>query len=101
MDTDDLSKETRRAILFEAERFNHDLTLQFGVLSRGCKDEEDYIEKSIQLIEEMKNYDEIDLYDMFFGEPPKMKDFHNALEKIMENINRVKEIPIEKRTYLY
>ena len=101
MDTGDLSEETYRAIMIEAERFNHDLTLQFGLLSGECKDEEDFIVKSIQLIEEMKNYDEINLDDMFFGNPPKMNDFHNALRKIIENINRVKEIPTKKRTYLY
>ncbi len=32
MDTDDLSEKTYRAIMVEAERFNHDLTLQFGLL---------------------------------------------------------------------
>jgi len=101
MDTGDLSEETYRAIMIEAERFNHDLTLQFGLLSGECKDEEDFIEKSIQLIEEMKNYDEIDLDDMFFGNPPKMNDFHSILRKIIENINKVEEIPTEKRTYLY
>ena len=101
MDTGDLSEETYQAIMIEAEKFNHDLTLQFGLLSEECKDEEDFIEKSIQLIEEMKNYDEIDLDDMFFGNPPKMKDFHNALKRIIENIKKVKEIPTVKRTYLY
>jgi hypothetical protein len=87
MDTGDLSEETYRAIMIEAERFNHDLTLQFGLLSGECKDENDFIEKSIQLTEGMKKYDEIDLDDMFFGNPPKMKDFHYVLRKILENIN--------------
>ena len=31
MDTDELSKETYRAIIIEAEKFHHDLTLQFGL----------------------------------------------------------------------
>lgn len=30
MDTNDLSQQTHRAIMSEAERFNSDLTLQFG-----------------------------------------------------------------------
>ncbi len=101
LDTGDLSEETYQAIMIEAERFNHDLTLQFGLLSSECKDEEDFIRKSILLIEEMKNFDEIDLDEMFFGNPPNIKDFHKVLNKILENINKVKEIPIEKRTYLY
>lgn len=33
MDTDDLSNEVYNVILVEAEKFNHDFTLQFGLLS--------------------------------------------------------------------
>jgi len=65
MDTGDLSEETHRAIMVEAEMFNHDLTLQFGLLSGDCINEDDFIEKSAHLINEMRNYDEIDLNDMF------------------------------------
>jgi len=99
MDTGDLSEETYKAIMIEAEMFNHDLTLQFGLLSGECKDENDFIEKSILLIKEMKSYDEIDLDDMFFGNPPEMNDFHIALTKILDNIVEVKKILTENRTY--
>ena len=44
MDTGDLSEETYQAIMIEAEIFNHDLTLQFGLLSGDCIDEEVFIE---------------------------------------------------------
>lgn len=37
MDTGDLSEEEYLAIMIEAKRFNHDLTLQFGLLSCDCK----------------------------------------------------------------
>ncbi len=99
MDTGDLSEETYRAIMIETELFNHDLTLQFGLLSSYCKDENDFIEKSIQLISEMKKYNDIDLDDMFFGNPPKMNNFHAALERILANIVELKKIPTENRTY--
>lgn len=99
MDTGELSEETYKAIMIEAEMFNHDLTLQFGLLSGECKDENDFIEKSILLIKEMKSYDEIDLDDLFFGNPPEMSDFHIALIKILDNIVEVKKIPTENRTY--
>jgi len=99
MDTGDLSEETYRAIMIEAEMFNHDLTLQFGLLSGYCTDENDFIEKSIRLINEMKSYEEIDLDDMFFGNPPEMKDFHIALTKILDNIVEVKKTPSKNRTY--
>ncbi len=75
MDTGDLSEETYRAIMIEAEMFNHDLTLQFGLLSSDCKDENDFIEKSIQLVSEMKKYDNIDLDDMFFWKSSKDEQF--------------------------
>lgn len=99
MDTGDLSKEAYRAILIEAEMFNHDLTLQFGLLSSHCKDENDFIDKSIQLISEMKKYDHADLDDMFFGNPPEMNKFQTALNRILDNIVELKKIPTKKRTY--
>lgn len=99
MDTGDLSEETYRAIMIEAERFNHDLTLQFGLLSGNCKGENDFIEQSIGLIEEMKIYGEIDLDDMFFGNPPEMNKFQTVLKKILDNIVELKKIPTENRTY--
>ncbi len=101
MDTGDLSNEAYKAIMIEAEMFNHDLTLQFGLLSGECKDEDDFIDKSILLIKEMFSYDEDDMYDMFFGNPPEMKDFHDALSKILDNIAEVKKIPAKDRTYDY
>ena len=99
MDTGDLSEETYRAIMIEAEMFNHDLTLQFGLLSGSCKDENDFVDKSIRLINEMEKYDEIDLDDLFFGNPPEMNEFKITLREIFENIVRLKEIPIKSRTY--
>ncbi len=44
MDTDELSEKTYQAILGKAERFNHDLTLQFGLLSYECNDEKEFIQ---------------------------------------------------------
>lgn len=99
MDTGDLSEEAYRSIMIEAESFHPDLTLQFGLLSSHCKDENDFIEKSIQLISEMKKYDHADLDDMFFGNPPKMNKFQTALKRIFNNIVELKKIPTEKRTY--
>ncbi len=70
------------------------------MLSYSCDDEDDFINKSILLINKMKKYNEIKLYDMFFGNRPVREAFHLALEKTLENIKEVKKIPIEKRTYL-
>ena len=99
MDTDDLSEETYQAIILEAERFNHDLTLQFGLLSYKCQEEKEYLEKSIILIGKMKKLDEIDLEDMFFGNPPGMDQLHQVLDKILVNIEEVKKIPIDLRNH--
>ena len=99
MDTGDLSEEVYRAIMIEAEMFNHDLTLQFRLLSSHCKDENDFIEKSVQLISEMKKYDHADLDDMFFGNPPEISKFQTALKNIFDNIVELKKILTGKRTY--
>ncbi|HUZ58153.1 MAG TPA: hypothetical protein VMU83_05175 [Hanamia sp.] len=90
IDTGDLTDETYNAIMIEAERFNHDLTLQFGLLSYECDDEKDFILKSKKLIAEMLRYNNADIDDMFFGNPPKTKDFHNSLRKILDNISKLK-----------
>ena len=46
MDTDDLSREAYDAIIIEAEKLTHDLTLNFGVLSSRCRDESEYLDIS-------------------------------------------------------
>ena len=99
MDTDDLSEETYMAIMVEAEWFSHDLTLQFGLLSYKCKIENEYLDKSILLINKMKKLDEIGLEDMFFGNPSKTDQFHQVLDTILDNIEDVKKIPIEQRKH--
>jgi hypothetical protein len=86
IDTDDLSKKTYKAIMIEAERFDHNLTLQFGLLSYKCENEKDYIEKAEKLVHKMLNYDEYDVDNMFFGEPPSMEDFHIVLHKMIVSI---------------
>ena len=99
MDTDDLSNETYKAVILEAEKFNHDLTLQFGVLASSCNTEIEYLKKAIELIEEIKELDEYDLEDMFFGNLPNITQLHKCLQQIVTNIKEVEIIPKEKRHY--
>jgi hypothetical protein len=99
MDTDDLSRETYRAIITEAEKFNSDLTLQFGLLSDNCKDEQEFIDKSTQLINELKIADSGDLKDIFFWKRPQFDQTKKTLDKILDNIAKVKQIPIAKRHF--
>jgi hypothetical protein len=55
MDTDDLSKEAYKGIIAEAENFDPDLTLQFGLLSYDCANEDEYLDKSKELIKKCGN----------------------------------------------
>ncbi len=86
MDTDELSEKTYQAILVEAEKFNHDLTLRFGVLSYQCSDEKEYIQKSIRLINAIKKMNLAEIDDMFFGNPPNKNELLKALKRIVDNI---------------
>ncbi len=52
MDTNDLSRETHTAIIDTAERFHHDLTLQFGVLAGDCNTDNEYHDESELMIKE-------------------------------------------------
>ncbi len=89
MDTDDLTDKTYKAILVEAERFNHDLTLYFGLLSGKCENEKDFIKMSIRLVHQMLKYSEDEMVDTFFGNPPEKEEFHRALKKILGNISEL------------
>ncbi len=86
MDTDDLSEKTYSAILTEAEKFNHDLTLQYGLLSYDCKNEEEYIRKALLLTEAIRRSNEFEFESIFFGNPPPKKDLTKTLDKIKRNI---------------
>lgn len=90
MDTDDLSNKTYKAILVEAEKFHHDLTLQFGLLSYQCSGEAEFIKKSEALILNIKKYNKADISDMFFGNPPPVIELQNVLDKILSNISALK-----------
>lgn len=92
MVTDDLSDATYDAIIIEAERFNHTLTLHFGLLCDRCDDEAGFIKESKSMIREFKQYNEAEIDDCFFGEPPPRHDFHKALARISSNINSLKKI---------
>ena len=99
MDTDDLSREAYDAIIIEAEKLTHDLTLHFGVLSSSCKDESEYLEKSRQLAEEIMQLDEFQLEDLLLGNIPDKDKINATLKKIINNIEEVNKIPIDKRDY--
>ncbi len=99
MDTDDLSTEAYRGIIIEAEKFNHDLTLQFGLMASSCKNEKEYLLKAKKLIKEIQELDKSDLSDMFFGSPPDIEYLLSTLKKILTNILEVEKIPEDKRHY--
>lgn len=91
IDTGDLSDKTYKAILSESERFHHDLALQFGLLSDECNDEAMFIKKSEELVREMMTYNQSDMDDIFFDDPPTRTAFRNALKRILTNISNLKK----------
>ena len=99
MDTDDLSRETYEGILIEAEKLTHDLTLLFGVLSGDCKNETEYIDEAEKLTREIMQAEDWELDDLFWGNPPENERLKFTCKKILENIEKVKTIPIEKRKF--
>ncbi|TVQ06172.1 MAG: hypothetical protein EA359_01525 [Balneolaceae bacterium] len=99
MDTDDLSTEAYQGIIIEAERFDHDLTLVFGVMASDCKDEEEYLDMALVLIHELRSMDEEELTDVFFGKIPDIKSLNLTLGRIVKNIDQVRKIPKELRHY--
>lgn len=101
MDTDDLSIPTYKGILIEAEKFNPDLTLQFGLLATDCIDDDDYLNKAEALVKEWLSEDDM-LYlieDIFFGETVNEKVFKKTLNKILSNITEVRKTPMKQREF--
>lgn len=100
MDTDDLSTETYNAVLITSEKFNHDLTLQFGVLADACKDDNDYLVKAKKLITTWKGNLRIYCDNIFFDYPkPNVPSFERVLLEIEEQIDKVMEIPMDQREF--
>jgi len=101
MDTDDLSKATYNGVLIEAERFNHDLTLQFGLLASGCKDDDDYLNQAEALIKEWLQIDDFEdiIDDIFYGESVNEKELKKTLNKILSNIAEIRITPMEQREF--
>jgi hypothetical protein len=99
MDTDELSNETYQAILITSEKFNHDLTSQFGLLASECNDDNDYLEKANLLILEWKSNLPEAINDIFFDTHPTIKRFEKVLSTIQQKIQKVIKIPLNKRTF--
>ncbi|GAA5037269.1 hypothetical protein GCM10011506_33410 [Marivirga lumbricoides] len=101
MDTDNLSKETYEGVIEEAEQFDNDLTVQFGLVAEASKDEYEFLEKSDKLIKKLKKMSEEELEDIFSGMAPDSTDLHDTLDQILENIEEIKKIPFSKRHFDY
>ena len=101
MDTDDLSRDTYDAVVIEAEKFHHDLMLQFGVLAGSCSEEEEYLNKVQVMINDwLLNWDIQEIIEEIFYERwPNEIEFKKCLSIIIDNICLVKNIPIEQRKF--
>ena len=100
MDTGELSEETYKAIIITAEKFNHNLTLQFGLMASQCSDDNDYLDKATQLINYWKSDLPNSINGIFFDtKKPSVLTFENILNVIQKEIEKVGSIPIEKRQF--
>jgi len=103
MDTDNLSIPTYKGIITEAEKFNHDLTLQFGVLATSCKDDDDYLNQAEALIRDWLRVDDFEdiIDDIFFGQKVNESAFRKTLNKVLSNIAEIRKTPKEQREFEY
>ena len=94
-----MSREANDAILLEAEKFTHHLTLHYGVLSGDCEDEAEYIDSALEMTNEIMEADDYELDDLFWGNPPEIEKLHFTLQTIITNIEHIKKTPVENRHY--
>jgi acyl-CoA hydrolase len=100
MDTDDLSIQTYEAILETAEKFNHNLTIQFGILADSCSNDDSYLESANNLITEWRNNMDNTIEDIFFDtKKPMTITFEKVLMDIQQKIETVKKIPLQQRKF--
>lgn len=99
MDTDDLSRESYEGVLMKAGKLTDDLTLRFGVLSGECKNENEYLEKAEKFAREILKANDSAIDDLFWGNPPNKKELEFTCNKILENILKVKSVPVEMRSF--
>lgn len=99
MDAADLSREAYKAVIIEAEKFSHDLTIHFGVLASQCDNESEYLQECLKLIGEIRGLDPADLEDVFFGVMPDITKLNLAHDKMVKHIEKVQRLPISKRKY--
>ena len=99
MDTDDLSNELYKAVFSEADSFNHDLSIQFGLVADECDSEKEYETAALTLIRALRKTEPANVDDIFFGEVVDREQFLSALQKIEDNIRAVQKIPLNKRTF--
>jgi hypothetical protein len=100
MDTDELSTQAYNAVIITAEKFNHNLTLQFGLLSYQCEKESEYLQKANHLVKEWGDDMEDSIEEIFFDvEHPTKQEFKKVLLEISNNISKVLEIPLEEKTF--
>ena len=100
MDTDDLSQEAYKAVITEADQLDRDLTLEFGLLSTKCKDEEEYLLAVKEMILDWKEDLSAAMLDIFYCDnPPSQDAFEKALLKIETNILAVEKTPYKNRKF--
>ncbi len=100
MDTDDLSTETYNAVILTSEKFNHELTLPFGILADACKDDNDYLVKAKKLIATWKGNLKFHSDNIFFDyPPPNVSSFERVLLTIEAKIDKVMKIPMDQRKF--
>ena len=63
------------------------------------KNETEYIYKAEKLTREIMQAEDWELDDFFWGCPPKKDRLEFTCKKILENIKKVKSIPLEKRKF--
>lgn len=84
--------ETYEGVIIEAEKFNHDLTLRFGLIASSCDNEKEYLTEAKKLIKQIQKAKKWKLQDIFFDAVPDKKQLHSTLEKILTNIIRIESI---------
>lgn len=99
MDTDHLSNEAYQAIIVEAGNYSRGLLLNFAQLASSCNTEKEYIAAILELMSEISEMDQDELWEFLMGDTLSAKQLQLCLKKISNNVDALNKIPLSQRHF--
>ncbi len=101
MDTDDLSILAYKSIIMEDEKFNHNFSLQCGILASSWKDDDETLNKAEILFNDWLQVNNLEniINGTFLRQKVNKNAFRKTLNKVLANFAEISKIPMDYREF--